>query len=150
MTTRLSVTVVVSREDDRFVAQCLEVDVSSFGDTQAEALAMVTEALELWFEDTPVPATVKAKTCRRGWNCSGGAGTTSTWALKTTRKRGRLGPRYISALDLPRDSNRSTVKPGPTTSSTNSKARYRSSGRSAVDGMVSSPRAQARKDSSST
>ncbi len=55
MSTQLSVTVVVSREDDRFVAQCLEVDVSSFGDTQEEALAMVTEALELWFEDTPVP-----------------------------------------------------------------------------------------------
>ncbi len=55
MSAQLSVTVVVSREDDRFVAQCLEVDVSSFGDTQAEALAMVTEALELWFEDTPVP-----------------------------------------------------------------------------------------------
>lgn len=55
MSTQLSVTVVVSREDDRYVAQCLEVDVSSFGDTQDEALAMVTEALELWFEDTPVP-----------------------------------------------------------------------------------------------
>lgn len=55
MSTQLSVTVVVSREDDRFVAQCLEVDVSSFGDTQEQALAMVTEALELWFEDTPVP-----------------------------------------------------------------------------------------------
>jgi predicted RNase H-like HicB family nuclease len=55
MSAQLSVTVVVSREDDRFVAQCLEVDVSSFGDTQEEALAMVTEALELWFEDTPVP-----------------------------------------------------------------------------------------------
>lgn len=51
----LSVTVVVSREDDRYVAQCLEVDVSSFGDTPEEALAMVTEALELWFEDVPVP-----------------------------------------------------------------------------------------------
>jgi predicted RNase H-like HicB family nuclease len=55
MSTQLSVTVVVSREDDRYVAQCLEVDVSSFGETQEEALAMVTEALELWFEDTPVP-----------------------------------------------------------------------------------------------
>jgi predicted RNase H-like HicB family nuclease len=55
MSTQLSVTVVVNREDDRYVAQCLEVDVSSFGDTQEEALAMVTEALELWFEDTPVP-----------------------------------------------------------------------------------------------
>lgn len=55
MSTQLSVTVVVSQEDDRYVAQCLEVDVSSFGDTQEEALAMVTEALELWFEDIPVP-----------------------------------------------------------------------------------------------
>lgn len=51
----LSVTVVVSREDDRYVAQCLEVDVSSFGDTHEEALEMVTEALELWFDDVPVP-----------------------------------------------------------------------------------------------
>lgn len=51
----MSVTVAVSHEDDRFVAQCLEVDVSSFGDTHEQALAMVTEALELWFEDVPVP-----------------------------------------------------------------------------------------------
>ena len=51
----LSLTVVITREDDRYVAQCLEVDVSSFGDTQAEAIAMITEALELWFEETPVP-----------------------------------------------------------------------------------------------
>lgn len=54
-TRNLSLTVVVRREDDRFVAQCLEVDVSSFGNTPDEALAMVTEALELWFEDVPVP-----------------------------------------------------------------------------------------------
>lgn len=52
---KLSLTVVINREDDRYVAQCLEVDVSSFGDTQDEALAMITEALELWFEETAVP-----------------------------------------------------------------------------------------------
>lgn len=46
---------VVSRENDRFVAQCLEVDVSSFGDTQDEALAMLTEAFKLRFEDKPAP-----------------------------------------------------------------------------------------------
>lgn len=46
---------VISREDDRYIAQCLEVDVSSFGDTLDEALAMITEALELWFEEAPVP-----------------------------------------------------------------------------------------------
>lgn len=46
---------VINREADRYVAQCLEVDVSSFGDTQDEAIAMITEALELWFEESPVP-----------------------------------------------------------------------------------------------
>jgi predicted RNase H-like HicB family nuclease len=29
------------------------VDVSSFGDTKAEAVANLTEALELYFEDAP-------------------------------------------------------------------------------------------------
>lgn len=47
-----TLTISVIREDDRYVAQCSEVDVSSFGDTQEEAIAMVTEALELWFEGT--------------------------------------------------------------------------------------------------
>ena len=51
----LSLTVVINREDDRYVAQCLEIDISSFGDTQDEAIAMITEALELWFEETPIP-----------------------------------------------------------------------------------------------
>jgi predicted RNase H-like HicB family nuclease len=51
----MSFTVVITREDDRYVAQCLEIDVSSFGDTQDEALAMVTEALELALEDAPIP-----------------------------------------------------------------------------------------------
>ncbi|RZS43478.1 putative RNase H-like HicB family nuclease [Herbihabitans rhizosphaerae] len=50
----LSLTVVITRKDDRYVAQCLEVDVSSFGDTHDEAPAMITEALQLWFEEEPV------------------------------------------------------------------------------------------------
>src|SRR5262249_4314497 len=33
----LSLTVVISREGDRYVAQCLKISVSSFGDTQDEA-----------------------------------------------------------------------------------------------------------------
>ncbi|HEX5345539.1 MAG TPA: hypothetical protein VFW64_00300 [Pseudonocardiaceae bacterium] len=57
MSAQLSVTVVVSREDDRFVAQCLEVDVSSFGDTQAEALAMVAEALDCGLRTPLYPIT---------------------------------------------------------------------------------------------
>ncbi len=36
-----------------YVAQCLNVDVSSFGDTEVEALDNLREALELYFEDMP-------------------------------------------------------------------------------------------------
>ncbi len=43
----------VWKEGKFFVAQCLNVDVSSFGKTQREALANVKEALELYFEDMP-------------------------------------------------------------------------------------------------
>ncbi|HLC91979.1 MAG TPA: type II toxin-antitoxin system HicB family antitoxin [Candidatus Saccharimonadales bacterium] len=42
---------VVYREGKYFVAQCLDIDVSSFGKTQPEALANLTEALELYLED---------------------------------------------------------------------------------------------------
>ncbi|MGO9240096.1 MAG: type II toxin-antitoxin system HicB family antitoxin [Bryobacteraceae bacterium] len=48
------------REGKWFVAQCLEVDVASQGETEAEALANLKEALELHFEPpcaTPPPAT---------------------------------------------------------------------------------------------
>ena len=35
------------------MAQCLSVDVSSFGKTKKEALENLKEALELYFEDAP-------------------------------------------------------------------------------------------------
>ena len=38
------------QEDDWLVAQCLEVDVASQGETEEEALANLKEALELHFE----------------------------------------------------------------------------------------------------
>lgn len=43
---------VVYKEGKYFVAQCLNVDVSSFGKTEKVALANLKEALELYFEDT--------------------------------------------------------------------------------------------------
>lgn len=50
---------VIWREGDFYVAQCLNVDVSSFGKTKKEALHNIQEALELYFEDTPnAPLTV--------------------------------------------------------------------------------------------
>ena len=42
---------VVWKEGKYFVAQCLNVDVSSFGKTKRQALENLREALELFFED---------------------------------------------------------------------------------------------------
>ena len=39
------------REENDFVAQCLDYDVSSFGPTEQEALANLKEAIELFLED---------------------------------------------------------------------------------------------------
>jgi predicted RNase H-like HicB family nuclease len=50
---KLDLQSVVYREDKHYVAECLNVDVSSFGDTKAEAIANLKEALELYFEDAP-------------------------------------------------------------------------------------------------
>ena len=41
----------VWKEGKFFVAQCFNVDVSSFGKTKKEALKNLQEALELYFED---------------------------------------------------------------------------------------------------
>ena len=46
----------VFQEGNWFVAQCLEVDVASQGETETEALINLQEALELYFE--PPCATV--------------------------------------------------------------------------------------------
>jgi predicted RNase H-like HicB family nuclease len=47
----LSLQSVLFREGDHVVAQCLNVDVSSFGASEDEALSNLHEALELYFED---------------------------------------------------------------------------------------------------
>ncbi|MBJ7596293.1 MAG: type II toxin-antitoxin system HicB family antitoxin [Candidatus Dormibacteraeota bacterium] len=47
---------VVWKEDDWYVARCVQVEVASQGHSVEEALANLTEALELYFEDAPAPA----------------------------------------------------------------------------------------------
>ena len=42
---------VVWKEGKFYVAQCLNVEVSSFGKTKKDALDNLNEALELYFED---------------------------------------------------------------------------------------------------
>lgn len=46
---------VVYKEGDHYISQCLDVDVSSFGKTKKEALSMLSDALNLYFEDMPFP-----------------------------------------------------------------------------------------------
>ncbi|HEV7402376.1 MAG TPA: hypothetical protein VGO11_05600 [Chthoniobacteraceae bacterium] len=48
-----AITYCVYREDEFYVAQCLNVDVSSFGPTREEAVSALREAVELYFEDAP-------------------------------------------------------------------------------------------------
>ena len=52
---------VVYQEGKYYVAQCLNVDVSSFGETEQEALANLQEALELYLEDAPNSTTTDVK-----------------------------------------------------------------------------------------
>lgn len=52
---------VVWKEGKYHVAQCLNVDVSSFGKTKKEALKNLEEALELYFEDIKVPRIAKVE-----------------------------------------------------------------------------------------
>jgi predicted RNase H-like HicB family nuclease len=46
-------TAVVIRDDRWYVARCLEVEVTSQGESVEEALDNLREALELYFEDAP-------------------------------------------------------------------------------------------------
>jgi len=48
------ISIVVWKEDKYYVSQCLNVDVSSFGETIDEALENLREAVELYFENEDV------------------------------------------------------------------------------------------------
>ena len=50
---------VVWKEGKFYVAQCLNIDVSSFGKTKKEALDNLNEALELYFEDRKLSKIIK-------------------------------------------------------------------------------------------
>ncbi|MCK5509928.1 type II toxin-antitoxin system HicB family antitoxin [Candidatus Parcubacteria bacterium] len=52
---------VIWKENNYYISQCLEVDVSSFGKTRKESLANLQDALELYFEDVPLPQKIEVK-----------------------------------------------------------------------------------------
>ena len=45
----------VWKEDKYYVSQCLNIDVSSFGETADEAINNLMEAIELYFENNNDP-----------------------------------------------------------------------------------------------
>ena len=45
---------IVWKEGQYYVAQCLNVEVSSFGNSKKDALKNLTEAIELYLEDTSI------------------------------------------------------------------------------------------------
>jgi len=53
--------VVIWKEGKHYVAQCLNVDVSSFGKSVKEAQANIKEALELYLEDEKMPPLIKVE-----------------------------------------------------------------------------------------
>lgn len=52
---KLNLKFAIWREGKHFVAQCLNVDVSSFGDSKKTAQKNLEEALGLYFEDVKNP-----------------------------------------------------------------------------------------------
>ena len=52
---------VVWKEGKYYVAQCLNIDISSFGKTKKEALTNLDEALELFLEDMPQKTVAKVE-----------------------------------------------------------------------------------------
>ena len=60
---------IVQKEGKHYVSQCLNVDVSSFGNNVQEAIDNLNEALQLYFEDkealftiTPIEETLMGET----------------------------------------------------------------------------------------
>jgi predicted RNase H-like HicB family nuclease len=50
---RHTLTAIIEREDDGYVALCPQLDIASQGTTVDEARANLQEALELFFESAP-------------------------------------------------------------------------------------------------
>lgn len=51
----IQINIALWKEEKYYVAECLNTNVSSFGETKEEAIKNVEEALELYFEDETSP-----------------------------------------------------------------------------------------------
>lgn len=55
MSEQRTLTAAVHQEEDWYIAQCLEVDVASQGQSIEEALSNLREAVELYLSEVPEP-----------------------------------------------------------------------------------------------
>ena len=55
----MRLTAAITRDGTRWVARCLEVEVTSQGESFDEARANLAEALELYFDDDPDMAAIE-------------------------------------------------------------------------------------------
>lgn len=55
MSSNLTLTAAVHQEEDWYVAQCLEIDVASQGQTVEESLANLREAVSLYLDEIEDP-----------------------------------------------------------------------------------------------
>lgn len=58
---KVQLTSAVWKEGRHYVAQCLNVDVASFGATKTKAIKNLKEALELYFDDVPISEVITIK-----------------------------------------------------------------------------------------
>jgi predicted RNase H-like HicB family nuclease len=61
----MEITAAITRDGHQFVARCLEVEVTSQGDSETAAIENLKEALGLYFEDQGVPADLARPTITR-------------------------------------------------------------------------------------
>jgi predicted RNase H-like HicB family nuclease len=54
--TTLHLTAVVTREGDRYVARCLEIEATSQGETAEQALDNLRDVVEVYLEEEPASA----------------------------------------------------------------------------------------------
>jgi predicted RNase H-like HicB family nuclease len=54
----ITLTASLTPEEGGYVARCLELGVTTEGDTLDDALAMLREAVELYLEDEPLPENI--------------------------------------------------------------------------------------------
>ena len=58
---KIALKTVVWKEGKHYVSLCINTGISSFGESKKEALTMLKEALELYFEDVPYSEVTKVE-----------------------------------------------------------------------------------------